>query len=147
MPEGEGIFLRVNQYYCTPLFLDRKANWCSGFFAVSLFSFIGRHCLFPHGTRSRTLCLTIDEFVYFLPAATYSIILLVTLLLYCLRFLLGLRRWPRQAAATSTSPRLRIPLKNFARIAVIAGLIVLSHLLYRYASEFALGIELTVVKV
>ena len=78
---------------------------------------------------------------------SYSTILFISALLYVLRFLLGLRRWRRQTTSGSFRQRIRSSLRNIPRIAIIAGLIVLEHMLYRYTSGFALGLELTVLRV
>src|SRR5271156_5131206 len=76
---------------------------------------------------------------------TYTTVLVVTVILYILRFILQWIRYRRHRGDPPKRPSLSI--QNFPRIAIVAGLIIIERLIYRYAYEFALGLELTVLKV
>lgn len=83
--------------------------------------------------------------MHLLPAITYTTILVVTVILYVIRFILQWILYRRHRGDPPKRPSLS--LQNIPRIAVVAGLIILERLIYRYAYEFALGLELTVLKV
>ena len=67
------------------------------------------------------------------------------MILYVIRFILQWILYRRHRGDPPKRPSLS--LQTFPRIAVVAGLIILERLIYRYAYEFALGLELTVLKV
>jgi hypothetical protein len=98
----------------------------------------------PSRSVISTTELIVEDYVYLLPAMAFSITLVLCTLLYILRFLLQLRRCRQQ---DDSQPRSKWSSRGFSRICLVAGLIVLERLLYRYANDFALGLELTVLKV
>ena len=89
--------------------------------------------------------LTLDDFIFILPAVTYSTILFITGLLYCLQYLL---HWWKYRRTCGEGPLLaKLGLQNLPKIATIASFIVLERLIDRYANGFNLGLELTMLKV
>ena len=78
-----------------------------------------------------------------IPAVTYSTLLLLSGALYVLRGLLS----SRKRSSDTSYQRTTLSSRSFSKIASVAGLIVLERIIYRHASSFALGLELTVLKV
>ena len=76
---------------------------------------------------------------------TSTTILALSSALYLLRGITQLLK--RQRYGPDVSLQLNMTLRNLPRIAIVAGLIVLQRILYRHAYSFALGLELTLLKV
>jgi len=92
----------------------------------------------------------LEDYLYLVPAATFSFTLILSSGVYVLVFLLQCYRHRRRgggAIRTAESRRLNFTVRNFPRVAVIAGLIVLERIIYRHAYPFALGLELVLLKV
>jgi hypothetical protein len=76
---------------------------------------------------------------------TYTFLLTLTAGLYLLSGIIQLikrRRYGKEASSRSNWT-----LHNFPRIAIVASLIVFERIVYRYTYSFALGLELTLLKV
>ena len=86
-----------------------------------------------------------DDYLYFIPAITYSLILFASTATYVIKFQEQLIRHRRFGSKMPRRPKLFTP--DLSRIGVIAFLIVLERIVYRYSYSFALGLELTVLKV
>lgn len=89
--------------------------------------------------------LTVDDGVYLLPAMTYTITFAVSITIYLLRFALQWLSYRRRGGKVPVFPK--FTLRDLPRISVVAFFIVLERILYRYTYEFALGVELSVLKV
>jgi hypothetical protein len=76
---------------------------------------------------------------------TYTSILVLSSALYLLRSIIQLLNRRRYIA--DVSPQTGMTLRNLLRIAIIASLMVLERIVYRQAYSFALGLELTLLKV
>jgi hypothetical protein len=112
---------------------------------VTIASFLELHCLFPFGLAVGEGA-DVDDYLYMVPAITYSMILVLTFTLYVLRF--GLQCWMyrRYKSVAPTTPTAKM-LRHIPRIFAVAAMITLERILYRHASGFALGLELTIIKV
>jgi hypothetical protein len=91
------------------------------------------------------LPLIVDDYLYLLPAMTYSVILALSVALYVLRYILQWFLFRRRGGNAPARPT--FTLRDLPRISVVALLIAIERILYRYGSGFALGIELTAIKV
>ena len=93
----------------------------------------------------------LEDYLYLVPAATFSFTLILSSGVYVLHILLQCYRHRRRggggAIRTAESRGLNFTVRNFPRVAVIAGLIVLERIIYRHAYPFALGLELVLIKV
>lgn len=87
----------------------------------------------------------VEDSLYLIPAMTYTSILVLSSALYLLRSIIQLLNRRRYIA--DVSPQSGMTLRNLPRIAIVAGLIVLERIVYRQAYSFALGLELTLLKV
>lgn len=76
---------------------------------------------------------------------TYSITLAVSIAIYVLRYALQWLLFRRRGGKAPVRPK--FTLRDLPKISIIAFLIVIERILYRYTYEFALGVELTVLKV
>ena len=76
---------------------------------------------------------------------TYTTILVLSTALYLLRGIIQLMRRRTYVANVSLQSGMMLP--NLVRIAIVASLIVLERIIYRHAYSFALGLELTLLKV
>jgi len=86
-----------------------------------------------------------EDYLYLIPAMTYTFLLTLTAGLYLLSGIIQLikrRRYGKEASSRSNWT-----LRNLPRIAVVASLIVLERIVYRQSYSFALGLELTLLKV
>jgi hypothetical protein len=84
--------------------------------------------------------------LYLIPAMQYSFLFLVSGVLYALKYLMEKRRQRRGNGAESSSLSI-LNSRHFRRVAIVAALIVLERIVYRHAYFFALGVELSVLKV
>ena len=92
----------------------------------------------------------LEDYLYLVPAATFSFTLILSSGVYVLHILLQCYRHRRRGGGgirTAESRGLNFTVRNFPRVAVIAGLIVLERIIYRHAYPFALGLELVLIKV
>ena len=87
----------------------------------------------------------IEDYLYLIPAMTYTTILALSSALYLLRVIIQLMNRRRYVA--DISPQSGMTLRNLSRIAIVAALIVFERIIYRHAYFFALGLELTLLKV
>lgn len=87
----------------------------------------------------------IEDYLYLIPAMMFTIILALSAGLYLLRGIMQLVK--HRKYGSDVSLRLNLTVHNIPRIAIIAGLIVFERIVYRYAYSFALGLELTLLKV
>jgi hypothetical protein len=87
--------------------------------------------------------LTLESFLYFFPALTYSVVLGFGTVLYLLYFALQCRR--HRKFALPSSDAVKTYTQPLPKTFLIALLILLSHILYRYADAFSLGLELTIL--
>jgi hypothetical protein len=76
---------------------------------------------------------------------TYTTILAFSSALYLLRGTIQLIKRRRYVAEASFQSG--VTLRDFLRITTVAGLIVLERIVYRHTYSFALGLELTLLKV
>ena len=83
--------------------------------------------------------------MYLIPAMTYTTILAFCFALYLLRGIIQLTNRRRYVADISLQSNLT--LRNLPRTAIVAGLIILERIIYRHAYSYALGLELTLLKV
>jgi hypothetical protein len=86
-----------------------------------------------------------DDNLYLIPAMTYSSILVLSSTLYTLRFLL--QCWKYRRYKTVASQKTKWTMRHLPKVMGVAGLVILERVVYRHASTFALGLELTILKV
>jgi hypothetical protein len=94
--------------------------------------------------------MSLEDYLYLIPAATFSVVLFLSSGIYVLVFFLQCyrhRRRGRGGIRTAESRRLKFTVRYFPSVAIIAGLIVLERIIYRHAYPFALGLELVLLKV
>lgn len=89
--------------------------------------------------------LTADDYLYIIPAMTFSILAVLCITLYTLRYMLP--RWKSRGGGSDALAYLKVSLRDLPKVVPVAALIVAERALYRYASKFALGLELTILKV
>ena len=87
----------------------------------------------------------IDDYLYLIPAMTFTVVLALSSGVYMLYFLFQLH--PRHRRRGIELRRLNVTFRYFSRVATIAGLILLERIVYRHAYPFALGLELVLLKV
>jgi hypothetical protein len=86
----------------------------------------------------------VEDHLYLIPAMQFSVLFIACSTLYALKLLIQRRRQKVNEESPS-QPLLQV---RFLRpVGVIAALILVERIVYRHASSFALGVELTVVKV
>ena len=76
---------------------------------------------------------------------TFSILAVLCITLYTLRYILLWWKCLRRGGETPVRPK--ISPRDLQKVLPIATLMIVERALYRYASQFALGLELTVLKV
>lgn len=76
---------------------------------------------------------------------TFSILAVLCITLYTLRYILLWWKALRRGGETPVRPK--ISPRDLQKVLPIAALMIVERTLYRYASQFALGLELTVLKV
>src|ERR1700685_1221706 len=83
----------------------------------------------------------LEDYLYLVPAATFSFTLILSSGVYVLHILLQCYRQRRRGGGgirTAESRGLNFTVRNFPRVAVIAGLIVLARITYRHVYPFDL---------
>lgn len=89
--------------------------------------------------------LMIEDFLYLIPAMSYTTIFLGCIGPYLLRAPPQYIKYRLFGGEMPVLPRLSW--NSSLKIITVAGLIILERILYRYAYSFALGLELTLLKV
>lgn len=98
-----------------------------------------------HSVCEKLSRLISEDYLYLIPAMTYTFLLALSTGLYFLSGIIQLikrRRYGKEASSRSNWT-----LRNLPRIAVVASLIVFERIVYRYSYSYALGLELTLLKV
>lgn len=91
------------------------------------------------------LGLHVDDYLYLVPAMIFSVLAFLCTSLYTLRHILLWWRYRRGGGESPTLPRLSI--RDLPKIVPVAALMVMERALYRYAYQFALGLELNILRV